>query len=230
MSSKVRLVVESHAHFVLLQGHNEEPVFRGESDYQQFLSLMRRLKQEVPIEVQGWCLEEDAARLLLVPHTAGALCTFIQELKSQYTITFNMQRGHKGTVWEGVYRSSVVEPGQSCLACLRYLETLAKRRGLVHRSKDYHWSSLSARLNGDCSLLDPCPEHQKLGADEAARRKEYLTFLSAGTTDAKAKYIETQIRRGQLIGSARFVDRIEQLAGRRIEPRGRGRPPKRTKE
>src|SRR5699024_5945849 len=78
MSSKKRLVVPNYAHFVIMQGHNGEPIFRDAPDYQQFLSLMRRLKQELPIEVHGWCLERNAVRLLLLPHTAEALGTFIQ--------------------------------------------------------------------------------------------------------------------------------------------------------
>lgn len=227
MSSKMRLVVEGLAHLVLLQGHNEDPVFRDESDYSQFLSLMKKLTKEIPIEVRGWCLMSDAAHLLLVPHTAEALGTFIQDLKSQYTIAFNAQCNHKGTVWEGVYRSGVVEPGQRYLGCLRHLETLAKRSDLVHRSRDYRWSSLGARLAEDYSLLDPSPEYQELGDDEADRRERYLAFLAAGTTSAEEEFIETRTRRGQLIGSPKFVDEIERLTGRRIEPRGRGRPRKR---
>lgn len=230
MPSKIRLVIEGFAHFVLLQGHNGESVFQDESDYSQFLSLMKKLKREIPVEVRGWCLEANAARLLLVPRTADALGLFIQELKSQYTVASNALHNRKGTVWEGVYRSSVVEPGRYCRICLRYLETLATYRGLVHRNKDYRWSSLGARLAGDDSLLDPSPEYLEHGDDEPTRRKEHLAFLAIGTTDSEAKNIETQTRRGQLIGSAKFIDEVERLTGRRVEPRGRGRPRKQEEE
>ncbi|HEX5678818.1 MAG TPA: transposase [Alcanivorax sp.] len=228
MSGKERLAITGYSHYILQQGHNNEPIFRDNRDYQHYLATLHALKQRYRIQVQAWCMLENEVHLLLCPEgAASSLSDFIQNLAGRHTRAFNTRHKHRGTLWQGRYCCSVVEPNQARLECLRYLELLPVLRGHAKSARFYHWSSYGDRMGktGD-NRLDPDPDYLGLADNETERRARYREFLAMGCDARERAFIETTVRRSQLLGGPGFVMTVERLTGKRIIHRGPGRPRK----
>lgn len=218
-----RLAVAGYPHYVILHGHNGNDLFRRGSDYQYYLSLLGEAQSEFAVEAQGWCLLPSEVHLLLHPESEADFTACMRRLGQAYTRQFNNRYNHKGSPWQGSFLNGVVAPGQWRLNCLRYMEMLPVRRGLARSLDGYPWTSWQVRrLNG--SQVDRDADYLALAENEQERLRLYREFIKAGASSSEEDTILTRARRGQLIGDAAFVDEIERVTGRRVEPRGPGRP------
>lgn len=224
MSTPDRLAVPHHSHYVLLRSHNDDPAFRDPEDYQCYLSLLARNKADFNMDLQAWCLLPQEAHILLCPRgNKEDLGAFMKHVGALYARLFNDRHGHRGTLWRGRYLSSVVEPGHWRQLCLRYIETLPVHRDVVKSLRRYEWTSWHARRTGD-PRLDLDEDFLSLGDTLEERLHPYRKYMRMGTDPTDEQTILTQVHRGQLIGTPAFVDEVERLTGRRVEPRGPGRP------
>ena len=156
---------------------------------------------------------------------------FIKNVAGRHTRAFNTRHEHRGTLWQGRYCCSVVEPGQARLDCLRYIELLAVLHGHVTSARLYPWSSYKVRMGktgGD--QLDSDPDYLALADTEAQRRADYRELMALGCDDRQRAFIDTTVRRSQLIGGPGFAFEVQRLTGKLIINRGPGRPRKTPKK
>lgn len=97
---------------------------------------------------------------------------------------------------------------------------------MVVEAGDYPWSSYRMRVTDQASSdwldIDPC--FTALGNTPERRRIRYMEFMCQAVPASEIDLIRAALQRGQLTGSARFVDEIERIQGQRVELRGQGRP------
>ncbi|HDZ55097.1 MAG TPA: transposase [Pseudomonas xinjiangensis] len=221
-----RLVVPGYPHHIVQRGHNRQLVFVEHSDYQNYLASLRELAEQFGIKVFSYCLMTNHVHLLVSPDTAAGLGAFMKGLAARATRYRNKLEGRSGTLWEGRYKSSVVDTDEYLLACSRYIELNPVRARMVVNAGDYEWSSFNQRAGVDPQWLadDPCFESLALGITEAEGRTKYRDFVESGIPDQEYELIRQAVQRNQLTGSGRFVDEIEATLGLRVERRGPGRP------
>jgi putative transposase len=202
-------------------------VFASDGDYERYLSTLAQLKAELRVKVHAWCLMTNHVHLLLTPSDTAGLALLMKRLAARQTRYRNRKEKRSGTLWEGRYKSSIVQNDRHLLACCRYIELNPVRAGMVVAPDDYPWSSCRARLGCASSPvldLDPC--YEGLAADESVRRDLYASFLRGAIPAGEWELIRTALQRGQLTGSADFRKRVAAALNRRIESRGPGRPGK----
>ena len=84
------------------------------------------------------------------------------------------------TLWEGRYRSCLVDSARYVLGCYRYIERNPVRARLVHAPSDYRWSSHLANCGRTTSnMVMPHVEYLALAADEATRHAAYAGLFDA---------------------------------------------------
>ncbi len=76
------------------------------------------------------------------------LSAFIKELKLKMTLAYNYSRDRKGTLWEGRFKSVLVEGGDAVRAVAAYIDLNPIRAGLVKNPEDYRWCSYAAAVGG----------------------------------------------------------------------------------
>jgi putative transposase len=120
----------------------------------------------------------------------------------------------------------VVQSDAYLLACSRYIELNPVRARMVIRPEDYVWSNYLSRISNSVEhdWLDSDPCFQTLGQTAQERCRRYGEFVNQAIPVAGLKLIREALQRGQLTGSSRFVDEIEQIIGLRIKCHGQGRP------
>lgn len=112
------------------------------------------------------------------------------------------------------------------LICARYIELNPVCSRMVAEPADYLWSSYRDRMGvteyGDWLDVDHC--FLALGRHLLVRRERYEGFVNQAVRPEEVSLIHEALQCGQLTGSARFIDEVEQITGIRIEQRGQGRP------
>lgn len=223
-----RVVLPSYPLHLVQRGHNRHVVFAAEDDYQRYLDDLQELKEAFRVRVYAYCLMTNHVHLLVEPGEAvSGLGRMMKALAGRTTRYRNRLEGRSGTLWESRYKSSLVQTDAYLLACCRYIELNPVRARMVVDPGDYPWSSYRARL-GDVQSewLDRDPCYLGLGETDAERRGRYAEFVANAVPEDELKLIRDAVQRGQLTGNHRFVEEVERVIGRRIESRGRGRPPK----
>jgi len=222
-----RIVLPHYPHHIVQRGHNRQVIFAGRQDYQRYLDTLRELKEKYAVAVYAFCLMTNHVHLLLSPCEPTGLGKLMKRLAGRQTRHHNRLEGRTGTLWEGRYKSSLVERDDYLLACCRYIELNPVRARMVAEPQDYAWSSCRYRLGADTSdWLDPDPCYLSLGEDEAERRRRYREFLLAGIPSGEWELIREAVQRGQLTRAGHFTQEVAGILGRRVERRGRGRPAK----
>jgi putative transposase len=165
--------------------------------------------------------------LVITAGGADSIPRLMQSLGRRYVSHVNREYGRTGTLWEGRYKSTILDSESYVLVCHRYVESNPVRAKLVSRPEDYPWSSY--RHNGlgrKDPLLREHATYKALGTTVAARRAAYRELFGPGLTDEQVETIRDATRRGWVPGSERFRQQVERALGRRVDPPRRSRPPK----
>lgn len=222
-----RVVLPNYPHHVVQRGHNRQVVFAAPQDYQRYIQDLRELKDAFGIKVYAYCLMTNHVHLLVQPGEAVAsLGQLMKALAARATRYRNKLEGRTGTLWESRYKSSVVQSETYLLACCRYIELNPVRAFMVLQPEDYPWSSYRGRISSqlDSDWLDIAPCFESLGESPKEMVDRYMSFVRQASPQGELDFIRKALQRGQLTGTSRFVDEVEEITGIRIEWRRQGRP------
>ena len=117
-----RVVLPAYPHHVVQRGHNQEVCFADDADYERYLATLAEFKRKLGVKVYAWCLMTNHVHLLLAPSTATSLGLLMQRLSGRQTRYHNRLEQRSGTLWQGRYKSSLVQHEGYLLACCRYIE------------------------------------------------------------------------------------------------------------
>jgi putative transposase len=115
--------------------------FEDVQDYETMKDLMREMARRFQVDLHAYVLLPAQFHVLATPETEEGLPLFMQSVGRSYVRYFNNRHGRSGTLWEGRYRSTVLEASAYLLPCMVVLETQPVAEGLVGRPQDYLWSS-----------------------------------------------------------------------------------------
>ena len=233
MARLARLSMPGLPHLVMQRGHNGAPVFGDDADRLSLLAAAQAYAADAGVEVQAWALTETRVFWLLTPASAGALAGFMQALGRKYTREFNRRHGRSGTLWEGRYRVSVLQPGHQVLAAMVFLDTLSVREGLSTHPFEQAWGS-GAHCAGRLAphLPEPVlgrgwgphPDYWALGNTPFAREAAYAALVEAGLSESQIQQFEKTTRQGWVLGDPAFIQSLQGQTARRLTPAKPGRP------
>ncbi len=222
-----RTILPYYPHHVVQRGHNRQVVFAESEDFRRYLDTLIEFKDVYGIKIYAYCLMMNHVHLLMAPETIGGLAQLMKRLAGRQTRYHNRLEGRSGTLWESRYKSSPVDSDEYLLACSRYIELNPVRAKMVATPEEYRWSSCRYRLgSAPCEWLDDDPCYLALADNTPQRQERYRQFLHAAIPDGEWGLIREAVQRGHLTGSGRFVDKVEEILGKRIEKRSPGRPSK----
>ena len=140
----------------------------------------------------------------------------MQFLGRLYVRYFNLRYQRTGTLFEGRFKSNLVQSRGYLLACQRYIELNPVRAGMVVNPVDYTWSSYRSHALGQpARMWKPHGEYLALGKTRSARLLAYRKLFETEIDDQLTADIRSALRTGLVLGTDRFREEIEQLTGRR---------------
>jgi len=225
MSRLPRLVVTGLPHLIIQRGLQSQSLFADDRDRDELLVILGEAARACRVAVHAYVLLDSEVQLVATPADAMAMSRFMQSIGRRYVSGFNRRHHRSGTLWQGRYRATVIEPETHLLACMRFVETRPLLVGAA--PADYTWSSARHHLGrGVSSLVTEHPLYWQLGNTPFDREARYRAQLEQMPTMGEAAEIENAALKGWALGSERFMRELEQLTPRRVRPLGRGRPRK----
>jgi len=209
------------------RGVNRSAVFNDDDDRRAYLVALGLCASKLDVAVHGYVLMGNHVHLVLAGNVPGAVSRLMQGLGRRFVKGFNARWSRTGTLWEGRFRSCVVDTDGYLLNCLAYVELNPVRAGLVGSAADYPWSSarhhLGLRFD---AFMTTHPSLHSLAGDGQARIAAWANVLRAPVADSEVAAIREYTRQERAWGSCDFQRRLELALGRSVTLASRGRPRK----
>jgi putative transposase len=225
MSRHPRLILPAVPLHIIQRGNNRGPCFAGTADFLVYLTLLRQYAAETACDVHAYVLMTNHVHLLLSTSNRTGPSVLMRRLGQHYVQYFNRRHGRSGTLWEGRFRSCLVDSQRYLLVCQRYIELNPVRARMVETPGAYPWSSYRANAFGaDDPLVTPHLAYIGLGAHDVDRRAAYRNLFLEELSEQLLAEIRRTGNSNRPLGPASFVDEVANTVGRRPVQRRRGRP------
>ena len=223
MARLPRLYLPGCAQHVIQRGNNREACFYDEADYKAYLSFIKDAAAKYQVAIHAFVLMTNHVHLLATPSDELGNSRMMQALGRKYVRYFNFTYGRTGTLWEGRYKSTLVDADHYLLTVYRYIELNPVRASMVAHASEYLWSSYQGNALGKpIELLTPHQIYRQLGKTDTEQQGAYRALFLGRMPERDLSTIREATNKSWALGDARFKAQIEATTGRRAMPLGRG--------
>lgn len=209
-----------YIYHVLNRANARMQIFDNDTDYQLFESLLEKAVEKFNMRLLAYCIMPNHWHLVLYPYQDSDLSEFMKWITNTHTKRWHSlnQTTGQGHLYQGRFKSFIVQDDNYFLTLVRYVERNAKKANLVKRAENWKWSSVSRRENGTMKqkkILSPWP---------ISEPKNYLSFLNETQTISEEEHIKKSIQRDRPFGEDNWTNKIVKQLGLESTIRSRGRP------
>lgn len=217
MARRPRVIVPNVPVHVIQRGNNRNPCFFQTADYAVYLSKLKENAQKFKVKVHCFVLMTNHVHLLLTGEDYTGVSKVMQSLGRYYVRYINTTYQRSGTLWEGRFKSSVVNSDEYLINLYQYIEMNPVRANMVKHPRDYPWSSYHTNgANKHIDLITPHPLYLSLGESNQQRKKSYNDLLSHTLADETVKHISRSTNRSRVLGNKKFVEQISRQLERYV--------------
>jgi putative transposase len=209
------------------RGVNRADTFLGQGDWRAYLGTLLESIARHAVRIHAYVLMSNHVHLLASADQTGAISRALRDLGRAYVPSFNRRHSRTGTLWEGRFKSCLVDSDRYLLTAYRYIELNPVRAAMVVRPDDYPWSSVHANLGARTDpLVTPHPVFAALGSTADVRGAAYREWLEACINEEDTAQLRRHVQQERAWGSGRFQAMVEETLQRPAGCRPRGRPRK----
>jgi putative transposase len=225
MARLPRLTVPGYPHHIIQRGNNRQQIFGGTADYELLLGLIDEHARKQHVAVHGYVLMSNHFHLLATPETEEGIPQMMQAVGRRYVRNYNLRHARSGTLWEGRYKSTLIQAERYLLACMVYMDLNPVRAGMVPDPGDYRWSSYQHYIGRRSDkLITPHPLYWELGNTPFARDEAYGALVRAGISESEKQALTDSALRGWALGEPDYVADLQRRTERRVVRAHAGRP------
>ena len=227
MARLARVSAPGYPYHVIQRGNNRQRIFTCDADREFMRELLAENATRFDVAIHAYVLMDNHFHLLLTPDSSDGLPKMMQAVGRTYVRHFNDKYQRSGTLWEGRYKSALVQTERYLMACMVYLDLNPVRAGMVTRPQDFVWASHAhyAGMRHD-RLVTPHPLVWELGNTPFARESRYRDLVLRGITDEQRVTLGQAVTNGWVIGDSSFVAQLQGQTVRRLSRASPGRPAK----
>jgi len=230
MPRKPRVSIPDVPEHVIQRGNNRQVIFVDDGDMKAYVIWLKEYAKQYDVAIHAWVFMTNHVHLLCTPPNQSAISLMMQSLGRRYVQYFNRRYSRTGTLWEGRFRSCLVQAEDYLLTLYRYIEMNPVRAGMVSNPAKYAWSSFQCNgLGKKSSLLTPHPLYQSLGRTNEARQTNYRALFKNNVDGKILDNIRQTANSGLVLGNNRFIEEVESRTGKQLHECKRGRPVGRCK-
>lgn len=223
MARLPRFVLPDYPQHVIQRGNNAQRILFDEADYWFLWEHLGTGAKKFSCDIHAYVLMPNHFHLLITPHSENGLGKLMQYVGRYYVQYFNQRYERTGTLWDGRYRATLLDPHGYFTACARYVEENPVRAGLVKDAAAYDWSSFGAHATGrDDPLVSPQHEYLALGRSARARQAAWKDLFARPMDPTLLERIRASTNKAWVLGDPAFCAEIEAKLNRRATPRARG--------
>ncbi|NTS77402.1 transposase [Catenovulum sp. SM1970] len=151
MARPLRIEFDGAFYHVTSRGNARQDIYHSPNDYLSFLDTLGEVCKRYHWQIHAYCLMTNHYHLV-VETLEGNLSLGMRQLNGVYTQRFNRKRGRVGHLFQGRFKSILVDSDSYYKTLIRYVIQNPLRANMVNHVRDYNWSSYPA-MTGQCS----CP-------------------------------------------------------------------------
>ncbi len=226
MPRPLRPIDDGLIYHVINRGNNRQRVFRKRADFAAFLQTLGELTERWPFELYGFCVLDNNFHLLLRPK-ATSISRIMQSLLVSHTQRYHRHYASGGHVWQGRFKSPVIQNDEHLLTVLRYIEANPLRARIVKRADEYAWSSFRVHGAGEPhGLVDPLVNYEELSPRANVRQRRWAEKVHAPMRESELAAVRRSVATGLPYGERSWVERLAKRLELDLMIRPRGRPRK----
>ncbi|MDD4956321.1 MAG: transposase [Candidatus Omnitrophica bacterium] len=155
MPIKARVLIDNVVYHIIVRGNHGQTIFSHQDDFVRYLKTVRKYKNRYGFRLYAYCLMNNHVHLVIDPHDKYSLKNIMHCINLSYCKWHNSRYEQSGHLWQGRYKSYIVQKDQYLVNCITYVEFNPVRAKICQRAEEYPWSSYSSRTLGVPSpLLD----------------------------------------------------------------------------
>lgn len=204
-----RFQISGYIHHVISRGNDRQPLFINSADFEFYLSLLNEARKAFPIHIYNFVLMTNHIHLLVEPLEDGNLSRFMHYVTKEYAKYFNKTYNRTGHVFEGRFKSFVVQTERYFFACSRYIDLNAVKAGLATTPDQYPWSGFSFLGKGKKSSLnlDVFTLYEQLGKNSFERQIAYRALV----LNAQGEDLDLMNARASILGDRDFKKQLKSM-------------------
>ncbi len=224
MGRPSRVALGGLVYHVINRANGGMRLFESDADYAAFERVLAEANERVTMRILAYCVMPNHWHFVLWPRRDGELSRFMAWLTLTHTQRWHAhhQSAGSGHVYQGRFKSFVVQTNDHLLTVCRYVERNPLRAGLVRRAEDWRWGSLWRGEFGNAE------EKALLGDWPLARPKGWRAYVNQAQTAPELDALRRCIQRGQPFGGATWTARTAERLGLTSTLRPSGRPRERA--
>lgn len=231
MPRRPRLILPEIPLHIIQRGNNRSLCFFAEDDFLFYLDWLARAAHDTGCAVHAYCLMSNHVHLLLTPRTAEGPGALMKMLGQRYVQYINRSYRRSGTLWEGRFRSCLLQADDYLLACQRYIELNPVRAAMAEHPGTYRWSSYRTNAQGEASpFLKPHRLYRALGKTPQERFAAYREFFRYELDPGLVDQLRAATNGNYALGNERFARQAAAALGQRVTRGKAGRPAARAHE
>lgn len=225
MPRRARVILPNIPLHIIQRGNNRSVCFHAEEDFLFYLDWLARAAHDSGCAVHAYCLMTNHVHLLLTASMPEGAGTLMKMLGQRYVQYVNRSYRRSGTLWEGRFRSCLLQEEDYLLECQRYIELNPVRAAMVEHPAHYRWSSYRANAQGEASVfLKAHPLYEALGGDHAERVAAYRELFRHQIDAGLVDQLRSATNGNYALGNERFLLEMAAALGRRVTRGKAGRP------
>lgn len=173
-----RLLLSKSYYHIMTRGINRNIIFKKDKDYQYFLKLIKKYKQELPLDIYHYCLMPTHTHFLIRTQKSKEFSQFMKKLNLAYIYYYKSNYSWDGHFWKNRFKSQPVGKDEYFIQCGKYIELNPVRAKIVQTPEAYQYSSYNfyaKNLKDD--LLSEDIFYKSLGSSKVERQEVYQKLL-----------------------------------------------------
>lgn len=208
MTRPLRIQFPGAIYHITVRGNAYQKIFLDKHDYLLFLETLVEVKEYCGWEIFAYSLMPNHFHLLLKTPEPN-LSIGMRELNGNYTLRFNARHKRVGHLFQGRYKSIIVDGDNYLYELIRYIVLNPVKAKLVKDPKNWPWSShremMSQKKNN--IIIKKAKVLSFFGSDKREAKKEYLTYIN----EKQDNDIWGDLKGSLILGSDEFADKINNL-------------------
>ncbi len=210
--------MDNGIYHVINRGNGRQTVFHKDRDYESFLKLLQEAKERNAVKLYGYCLMPNHFHMAVRPEKGEELSKWMQWLLTSHVRRYHRHYESSGHVWQGRYKSFMVQQDSHLLMVLRYIEGNPVRARMVASAKGWRWSSHNEVIGADKrGLIDKAPVEIP---------KEWTGYVDSSFAENELDRMRASVNRQTPLGDATWLMKVCREFGLESTIRRRGRPMK----
>ena len=212
MPRRARFCPGGYPVHLIQRGNNRQAIFTCDADLAAYANWLAEGSRRFGVSIHGWVFMTNHVHLLATPTTDRSLSQLMQYLGRLYVRRFNYYYSRSGTLFEGRFRTCVIQESQYLLTCLQYIELNPIRSGMVRDPGEYRWSSYRAHAFGiRARLWSPHALFLALGKSAEQRQSAWRNRIGEALDIEVLAKVRHCANTGLVLGTESFRDQVRKL-------------------